>query len=115
MPVSWLPITMFWPVKPIAQSCGAFTLTTPGSTASGARRLLVTPVFATFSSSIHFEASFASMAATSERAARSFTSDAPPRVKITFATQYDWYGTPRLWSSLMSGACVLAACSLSVR
>ena len=89
-------------------------MTTPGSTAAG-DWVWVTPVFATSSLSIHFEASSASIAATSDRAARSCTSVVPPRVKITFATQNERYGTPRLWRSLVSGACVCAACSFSVR
>src|ERR1043166_928989 len=106
---------MPWPVKPIDHSCGAWTLTMFGSTAVGDFRLFVTPVSLTFSLSIHLETSFDSIAATSERAARSLMSEDRPRVKITFATQYDWYGTPRSWSILISGACVFAACSFSVQ
>ena len=101
-------MTMPCPVLPVAHTSGARTLLTPYSMVPGASRL------AGGASSIHFEGAFDSMIFTSERSARSSTSDLSPLATMTFATQKDLCEMFREASIERSEACVRSACSLSV-
>src|SRR5207249_12340968 len=73
-PVSWSPITIPWPVKPIAQTEGALTLLTPHSTVVTTLGLDgVTPKLAISGSSIQRAGLLESIRPTSERAANDST------------------------------------------
>src|SRR5436190_17174189 len=90
-PVSWSPITIPWPVKPIAHTAGAFTLLTPHSTVVVTAGLPgVTSELATSGFSIQRAGLLESIRATSARVASDSTSERSAVATIMLAAQNDW-------------------------